>query len=146
MSAVVAKSFARIHRRNLIAQGVVPLTYINEADHERTVQGERWSMPSLRQELESDSPTVTVVGKGRTFLVAAGLSEREREVLIAGGLLAQFRRGGAQLSAGQAVSGAVDQGSPITQPAPGQDAPAEDFPYGSGLTPTGGVDADRDMA
>jgi hypothetical protein len=66
-------------------------------------------------------------------------------VLLHGGLLAHFRRGGAVLSAGRAVSGAVDQGSPITQPAPGQDAPTEELPHGSGLTPTGEVAPERDV-
>ena len=40
--AVVAKSFARIHRTNLIAQGIVPLAFADEADYERVEQGDEW--------------------------------------------------------------------------------------------------------
>jgi len=40
--AVVAKSFARIHQRNLIAQGLVPLTFAAETDYERVQQGDQW--------------------------------------------------------------------------------------------------------
>ena len=50
--AVIAKSFARIHRRNLIAQGLVPLTFANEADYERVRQGDQWEIPELHAILE----------------------------------------------------------------------------------------------
>src|SRR5205085_1356398 len=43
--AVVAKSFARIHRSNLIAQGVVPFVFADEADYERSELGQEWEIP-----------------------------------------------------------------------------------------------------
>ena len=43
--AVVAKSFARIHRTNLIAQGILPLVLADEADYERVELGHEWSIP-----------------------------------------------------------------------------------------------------
>src|SRR5207247_2526364 len=41
--AVIAKSFARIHRRNLIAQGIVPLLFKDEADYEKAELGQTWT-------------------------------------------------------------------------------------------------------
>ncbi len=48
MRAVVAKSFARIHRTNLIAQGIVPLTFADEADYDARAQGDEWVIPDVR--------------------------------------------------------------------------------------------------
>ena len=45
--AVVAKSFARIHRTNLIAQGIVPLTFADEADYDGVEQGDEWRIPGV---------------------------------------------------------------------------------------------------
>ena len=52
VKAVIAKSFARIHRRNLIAQGIVALTFSDESDYDKAEVGQKWSLPALREELE----------------------------------------------------------------------------------------------
>ena len=51
--AIVAKSFARIHRTNLIAQGIPPLTFAVEADYERVAQGDEWTIPGVRDAVRS---------------------------------------------------------------------------------------------
>ena len=80
--AVVAKSFARIHRTNLIAQGILPLTFADEADYDRVEQGQEWRIPvRLEGELEAETP----VGSVRLEL---RLTARERAILRAGGLIA----------------------------------------------------------
>jgi aconitate hydratase len=91
--AIVAKSFARIHRTNLIAQGIPPLTFAKEEDYERVEQGQDWVLPgvldavrSARSELEAETPV------GPVPLVLA-LTSREREILLSGGLIARARRG-----------------------------------------------------
>ena len=48
VKAVIAKSFARIHRRNLIAQGIPPLSFQDEVDYARARQGDTWEMPGIR--------------------------------------------------------------------------------------------------
>jgi aconitate hydratase len=118
VKAVITKSFARIHRRNLIAQGLVPLTFANEEDYALARPGDTWEMPDIRAALaeERDEVTVRIVEQGQEFKLQAHFSPRERRVLINGGLLAHVRQGGRLLNAGQVVSGAVDQGSPITNP------------------------------
>jgi aconitate hydratase len=118
VTAVIAKSFARIHRRNLIAQGLVPLTFASEADYGLARAGDTWELPDLRLALaeERDEVTVRIVEQGRELKLHAHFSPREQRVLLNGGLLAHVRQGGRLLNAGQVVSGAVDQGSPITNP------------------------------
>ena len=58
VKAVIAKSFARIHRRNLIAQGIVALTFSDPADYDKAEVGQCWSLPSLREELESGAESI----------------------------------------------------------------------------------------
>src|SRR3954464_7506425 len=57
--AVIAKSFARIHRRNLVAQGIVALTFDDPADHDRAEVGQTWALPNLRDELAAGAETIT---------------------------------------------------------------------------------------
>jgi aconitate hydratase len=84
--AVVAKSFARIHRANLIAQGIVPLTFADEADHERVEQGDHWRIRGIRAAVEAGGTELE--GPVRLEL---RLAPREREILLAGGLVAHAR-------------------------------------------------------
>ena len=90
VKAVIAKSFARIHRRNLIAQGIV------RADVRRRVRlrqgrggADAGSCPKLREELERGSETITarIEDTGDELTLRHDFSEHEREILVAGGLL-----------------------------------------------------------
>jgi aconitate hydratase len=81
--AVVAKSFARIHRANLIAQGLLPFAFADEADYERVERGQQWSIPVdiAGTECRAETPFGPVQLELR-------LTAREREILEAGGLIA----------------------------------------------------------
>jgi aconitate hydratase len=116
--AVIAKSFARIHRRNLISQGLPPLTFMDEADYLLACQGDTWELPDLRARLAEGATEIEVRVPERelSFRVRANFSPRERRMLNHGGLIAHIRAGGRPLSADQANSAAVDQGSPVTNP------------------------------
>ena len=86
--AVVAKSFARIHRANLINFGIIPLTLKNEEDYEKLSLGDEIEIKGLRAAIEKgDSPTLTVRSKKIAVPLSLDLSERQRAVLLAGGLL-----------------------------------------------------------
>jgi aconitate hydratase len=91
--AVIAKSFARIHRRNLIAQGLVPLTFADEADYERVRQGDQWEIQGLHSIMErgESESSVRIVETGEQLRLQASFTPRERQVLLAGGLLAYTR-------------------------------------------------------
>lgn len=86
--AVVAKSFARIHRANLISQGIPPFTFADESDYERVGQGQEWVIPSVVEALRSGGSELEAQTPGRPISLEARLTARERAVLLAGGLLA----------------------------------------------------------
>jgi aconitate hydratase len=89
--AVIAKSFARIHRRNLIAQGILPLLFRDSADYDRAELGQTWRISELHSIADgNDELPVEIVG-GDSFTVTHDLLPREREIAVAGGLIRYLR-------------------------------------------------------
>jgi aconitate hydratase len=84
--AVVAKSFARIHRTNLIAQGIPPLTFAEESDYEGVRQGDEWRIGGIRAAVETGEMTLL-----SPVPLELRLTAREREILLSGGLVAYAR-------------------------------------------------------
>src|SRR3954471_8174691 len=103
--AVFAKSFARIHRRNLVAQGILALTFKDDADYDRAEVGACWTLPKVREELEagSDDITVRIEDSGEEFALTHDLAPKEREILLCGGLLELLRRSSGSEAAGTAA-------------------------------------------
>lgn len=128
IKAVIAQSFARIHRRNLIAQGLPPLTFKSEADLGRIRQGDTITIAGLRRALESNTTDEVVVARtsrGEEIPLGVSFLPAEAKTLLAGGLLAELRAGGETLSAGVVISASADQGSPresLNVPVAGDDA------------------------
>jgi aconitate hydratase len=89
--AVVAKSFARIHRRNLIAQGIVPLTFRDDADYDRATVGQTWRISRLRSIADGEDEIPVETEGGEEFTVTHDLLPREREIIVAGGLIRYLR-------------------------------------------------------
>jgi aconitate hydratase len=120
ITAVIAKSYARIHRRNLVAQGIVPLTFIDENDYFKAREGNTWELPTIREALERGDAKIPVLVRetSATINVCCDVSAREREVLVNGGLRAHLRHGGGPMSTSLGHSDQVDQGSPWTAPVP----------------------------
>ena len=88
VKAVMVKSFARIHMANLINAGIIPMTFADEADYDRIDQMDELKMTNLKEVImNADELTVTNVTKGFDFKVKLDLSQRQREMLKAGGLL-----------------------------------------------------------
>ena len=87
---VLAKSFARIHRANLINWGIAPLEFDDPADYDRIERDDTLRFEALRSALaEGRSVTVSDARSGRRFQVRCVLTPRERDILVAGGLLAR---------------------------------------------------------
>ena len=92
--AVVAKSFARIHRQNLIGQGILPLTFADEDDYDKARQGDKWKIEGAREAVESGGTELAAKSEsGEEVRLEARLLPREREVLLAGGMLKYLRSG-----------------------------------------------------
>jgi aconitate hydratase len=91
--AIVAKSFARIHRANLIAQGILPLALVDEANYDRAEQGQEWIIRGVVETLGAGASALVADGPAGPVAVDARLTARERAILLAGGLLAYARDG-----------------------------------------------------
>ncbi len=88
VKAVITKSFARIHVANLINAGIVPLTFKNEADYDKIDQMDELKIEHIGEQIKNGSTVVvTDVTKGFTFETNADFSERQKQMLCAGGLL-----------------------------------------------------------
>ncbi|AEG16614.1 aconitate hydratase [Desulfofundulus kuznetsovii DSM 6115] len=94
VKAVLAKSFARIHRDNLINFGILPLTFIEPADYDRLEQDDVLQIDQLHRALQEGAELeVKNVTRNITFKVRAQLTPRQVEIILAGGLLNHTRRG-----------------------------------------------------
>ncbi|MBQ9693196.1 MAG: aconitate hydratase [Kiritimatiellae bacterium] len=92
--AVIAKSIERIHRANLINFGIVPFVFVNPDDYNRVSQGDELVIEALQSAIEGDGrATVKNLSNNNTFDVMTELSERQKTLLLAGGLLAAVAQG-----------------------------------------------------
>lgn len=88
VKAVVAKSYARIHCANLANAGLIPLQFVDESDYDRIDQMDVLRLPNIKAELEKgNAVTLEDVTKGITIQVEAQLTQRQRDMVLAGGLL-----------------------------------------------------------
>ncbi|MBQ2939116.1 MAG: aconitate hydratase [Clostridia bacterium] len=88
IKAVFVQSFARIHVANLINAGILPLTFADPADYDRISQGDTLRLTELRCHLTDGSDFVLEnVTRGETYALPNTLTERQAQILLAGGLL-----------------------------------------------------------
>ncbi|MDY4413480.1 MAG: aconitate hydratase [Ruminococcus sp.] len=89
VKAVLVKSFARIHRANLINAGILPLTFVNESDYDNISQGDELLLADVRKDVEAGKSELTIVNKtnGKEIPVLCELSGRTKDIMLAGGLL-----------------------------------------------------------
>ncbi len=89
VKAVLVKSFARIHRANLINAGILPLTFVNEADYENIAEGDKLVIEGVRAAVQNGTTELTVVNKtnGKSIPVLCELTGRTKDIMLAGGLL-----------------------------------------------------------
>lgn len=88
IKAVITKSFARIHAANLINAGIVPLTFHVSSDYDRIDQGDSLVLKGVRSSLENGSTmTLENTTKNETYTLDFDFSERQRAILLDGGLL-----------------------------------------------------------
>jgi aconitate hydratase len=83
----LVKSFARIHKANLINFGILPLTFENPEDYDELQQGVRVDISGIREAVSSGGELLTVLVEGKPLKARLEVSERHREILLAGGLL-----------------------------------------------------------
>lgn len=90
--AKIAKSFARIHKANLINFGIMPLTFKNPDDYDRINQGDNISFSGLRLLVEDAVTEIPIIVNGTEIITLLNVSERQRKELLAGGTLNYVRQ------------------------------------------------------
>ena len=94
IKAVFAKSFARIHRSNLINSGILPFEFEQSSDYDLIEEGDRLSIKNLKEAIELNQTQLTVTNQSKqsTFTVYLPLSPREKEAILAGGIINLIRQ------------------------------------------------------
>ncbi len=95
VKAVITKSFARIHMANLINAGIIPMTFANEADYDRVGANDELEIKNVAEQIKNSTTIkVTNVTKGFDFDCTVNFSDRQKEMLYAGGLLNYTKNNG----------------------------------------------------
>lgn len=93
VKAVLALSFARIHRSNLANFGIIPLTFFDAKDLDKIHPGDILEMPHLKEELKKGAEvSVRNVTRGALFKMRHDLTSRELKNVLEGGLIEHFRK------------------------------------------------------
>ena len=91
--AVLTKSFARIHKANLVNYGIIPLCFSNASDYDAISQGDTLLLSNIEEALDTGCD-FKIEANGKTILATNDLSERSRAILKQGGLARYTRNGG----------------------------------------------------
>ena len=88
IKAVITKSFARIHCANLVNAGIIPFTFANEADYDKISVNDELCLEGIRESIANGTDvTLKNLTTGESYKLDYQLSERQRDILLAGGLL-----------------------------------------------------------
>jgi len=93
VKAKIVKSIARIHKSNLVNFGILPLTFSYKEDYDSITQGDAISIPDIRKLVEGGETRVPVYVNGRMIITILDVSDRQRRILAAGGILNMVRVG-----------------------------------------------------
>ncbi len=92
VKAVLAKSFERIHSANLVNFGIIPLTFSSTSSYDELEAGDEIEIPNIRDGISKNAPLVVKdITKGTSFEVTYQLSARQRNILLAGGMLSYIK-------------------------------------------------------
>ena len=87
LEAIQLERCERIHRRNLIAQGIVPLLFSDESDYDKAELGQTWRIAGLHGITEGENELEAEIEGVGTITLTHDLLPREREIVVAGGLI-----------------------------------------------------------
>lgn len=88
IKAVIVKSFSRIHCANLVNAGILPLVFKNTSDYDKVEQIDNLIIQNIKECLNSGEDIIVKdITKDFEFPVTAILSERQKKIILAGGLL-----------------------------------------------------------
>ena len=89
IKGIIAKSFARIHKDNLVNFGILPLTFANPSDYDAVDQGDELELSGIADALKNGSETITLTNKtkGTEIALSHGYTQRQIDTILAGGKL-----------------------------------------------------------
>ncbi len=91
IKGVIAKSFARIHKANLVNFGLLPLTFVDPADYDAVAEGDQIVTEDVHAGIDRGRIGMRNLTRGTSFDAAIDLTDRERALLKAGGVLPYTR-------------------------------------------------------
>jgi len=88
VKAVITKSFARIHKANLVNAGIIPLNFKDASDYDKIDTNDELVLPAIKSELANNSD-ITLVNKTKNeeYKLICDVSDRQKDILSAGSLL-----------------------------------------------------------
>ena len=92
--AVITKSFARIHKANLINYGIIPMTFTDPGDYDKISQGDTLELVDLDSSLKNGTPFIVKINGTKQITCVNDIAKRSADILMAGGLAAYTRNGG----------------------------------------------------
>jgi aconitate hydratase len=92
VKAVITKSFARIHKANLVNFGILPLEFADPADYDAVNQGDTLRLSNVRELIDQGATSIPVLVGSNSFECTLDISDRQREIILAGGLLNYTKR------------------------------------------------------
>ncbi|MCG7849037.1 MAG: aconitate hydratase, partial [ANME-2 cluster archaeon] len=87
VKGVITKSFARIHKANLVNFGILPLEFADSAGYDAVEQGDVIRFIGVRELIKEGATTIPIQVGSNTFECILDISNRQREIILAGGLL-----------------------------------------------------------
>ncbi|MBU0532023.1 aconitate hydratase [Candidatus Micrarchaeota archaeon] len=85
VKAVLVKSFARIHKANLVNWGIVPLEFEDAASYDKIDQGDVLTITNLREGIKNGKVKISNKSKGTEFNAVCDLGDKSKDILLAGG-------------------------------------------------------------
>lgn len=93
IKGVIAKSFARIHRDNLINSGILPLTFVNENDYDNIAMGDELVIENAVEQVNAgEKITVKNLTKGTEIICSLTITDRQRTFILCGGVLNSLKK------------------------------------------------------
>jgi aconitate hydratase len=89
---VLAKSFARIHRANLINSGILPLVFDEPADAARITQGTALVIENAKEQIDNEIIIVKDADRNASCKFINSLNEAEKKMILAGGKINSIRQ------------------------------------------------------
>lgn len=87
VKAVITKSFARIHKQNLVNNGIIPLCFVDTKDYDDIQMMDELIIEDTKKQLEKDFLVVKNTTRNKEYITKPELSRRQKDILLAGGLL-----------------------------------------------------------